>query len=135
MRLALLALLVLSAGCSQAPTGLAADVPGSSWTLERVVLADGTVLRGDGDRVTFAPDGGLTLASCNVCNGRYSVRDDVLTVEGPLACTLRACEPGTVELERYLGGTATLRPDGGYLIVEPAEGEGAQVLLVPAATN
>ena len=131
VRLALFALVlaVVSTGCSRPPTGLAAEVPGSSWTVERVVLADGTVVRGDGDRVTFAPDGALTLSSCNVCNGRYAVREDVLTVEEPLACTRAGCAPGAVELERYLGSTATLRRDGAYLV---AESEGAQVLLVPA---
>lgn len=135
MRLALsaLALVALSTGCSRAPTGLAAEVPGSSWTLERVVDADGTVLRGDGDRVTFAPDGALTLASCNACSGRYSVREDVLTVEGPLACTARACAPGAVELERYLGGASALRRDGAYLVAESAGG--AHVLLVPAGSG
>ena len=134
MRLALSALVLaaLVTGCGRAPSGLAAEVPGSSWTLERVVLADGTVLRGDGDQVTFASDGAITLASCNVCNGEYAVRGDVLTVEPPLACTKRGCATGAVELERYLGGQATLRRDGAYLVAESADG--AQVLLVPAGS-
>ena len=135
MRLALLSLVVASlAGCGRPPTGLAAEVPGSSWTLERVVLGDGTVLRGDGDRVTFARGGELTLSSCNECTGRYRVRGDELTVEAPLACTRRGCAPGAVELERYLGGVSTLSRDGAYLVVGPAESAAYQVLLVPAGS-
>ena len=126
--------LALSA-CGGAPArGLAADLPGSSWTLERVVLDDGRVVRGDGDQVTFAADGALSLASCNSCSGRYELRDDVLTVDAALACTKRACAPGAVELERYLGGTATVSRDGDYLVVEPAAGRAQQVLFVPAST-
>ena len=136
MRLALfpIAVAALSVGCGGPPTGLAAEVPGSSWTLERVVLADGAVVRGDGARVTFAPDGALSLSSCNECNGRYSVREDVLTVGAPLACTKRACPAGAVELERYFGGVSALRRDGAYLVVEPADAAVGQVLLVPAGS-
>ena len=130
--LALTAIPTLAAGCGGPPTGMAADLPGSSWTLERIVQDDGTVVRGDGDQVTFGPDGSLAVASCNQCSGRYSVREDVLTVSAPLACTKRACAPGAVELERYLGETATLRRDGAYLVIEPVDGGGQQILLVPA---
>ena len=140
MRLALSALLLVlfAGGCSQPPlTGLAAELSGSSWTLERVVAPDGAVLRGDDDRVTFAADGTLTISSCNSCAGRYRVRDGVLEVEPGLACTKRACPDGRVELERYFAGPTTLRRDGQYLVVQPSTVEGAdapepQILLVPA---
>ena len=140
MRALLLFAVLLTAGCgSSPPTGLAAEVPGTSWTLERVVLADGTVLRGDGDQVTFAPDGSVVIASCNQCSGRYSMREDLLTVDAPLACTRRACPVSTVELERYLGGVSTLSRDGAYLVAEPlteAGGvTGVQVLMVPASVT
>ena len=138
MRLSLaLTALLLFAGCASAPppSGLAAELPGSSWTLERVVLHSGDVLRGDGDQVTFAADGALTVASCNQCSGRFSMRDSVLTVEEPMACTRRACLSGQVELERYLTGESVVRRDGVYLVVEPAAGEAEQVLLVPASTG
>ena len=129
-RLVLLAALAVSA-CSSPPVGVAAELPGSSWTVERVVLPDGSVLRGEG-QVTFGADGALTMASCNQCSGRYSIRDSVLTVEEPLACTKRACAPGAMELERHLGGVSTVRRDGSYLVAEPLAEGAARVLLVPA---
>ena len=118
-----------------------AELPGSSWTLERVVRADGTVQRGAGAQVTFSADGGLVLSSCNACTGRYRVTGDVLTIDGPLACTRRGCAPGEVELERALGASATLRREGVYLVAEPIPGEGEaapqaeQVLFVPAGAG
>ena len=138
MRLILSALfLSIAAGCSTPPplAGMEASLPGSSWTLERVVRADGTVQRGDGDRVTFAADGELVLSSCNACNGRYGLTGDVLAIEEPLACTRRACAPGAVELERVLGTSATLRREGVYLIAEPLAGDVEQALFVPAGAG
>ena len=98
-------------------------------------MDDGTVLRGDGDQVTFSADGGIVLSSCNACSGTYSVSQDVLTVDAPMGCTKRACASGQVELERVLGTTATLRRDGVYLIAEPLEGGIEQALFVPASTG
>ena len=138
----LLVLLLALAGCAgsaPAPTGLAAVIPGTSWTLERVVTADGGVLRGDGDQVTFGAGGEVILASCNQCTGQFAMDGDALTVAAPLACTRRACPFGTVELEAYLAGTSTLRREGDYLIAEPltelGEPTGAQVLMVPASVR
>lgn len=130
----LVVVLFAFAGCRQPPTGLAADLPGSTWTVERVVLGDGAVLRGADDQVTFGTDGTLRLSSCNSCNGRFRMRGDVLRVEGPVACTKRACTDDRIELERYLTGDVTVRLDGQYLVVEtgPEAAEaGAQVLLLP----
>ena len=140
MRALLLSAALFAAGCgSSPPTGLAAAVPGTSWTVERVVTADGAVLRGDGARVTFAADGALVVSSCNECSGRYTMREDLLTVEAPLACTRRACPDSEIELERYLAGTTALSRDGAYLVAEPvAEAgglTGVQVLLVPAPSR
>ncbi|MEM6287216.1 MAG: META domain-containing protein [Bacteroidota bacterium] len=135
MRLVALALLttVFLAGCGRAPTGLAAELPGTTWTLERVVLADGSVLRGSDDQMTFGPDGGLTLSSCNTCNGRFRLRGDDLRLDDAMVCTKRACMDGQVELERYLTGHLTLRMDGQYLVAEPADEMAAatQVLFLP----
>ena len=135
MRLPLVALALSAlAGCSTPPpAGLGAELSGSSWTLERVVRADGTVQRGGGDQITFAAGGELALSSCNACTGSYAVTGDVLTVGEPLACTRRGCAPGAVALERVIGGSATLRRDGVYLVVEPAAGDVEQALFVPAS--
>ena len=131
--LAALLAAALSACAGPPPTGFEAALPGTTWTVERVVDADGVVRRTDGGRVTFAADGGLTLESCNVCNGSYAVRDDALRVDEPLACTRRACAPDALELERYVAGPLELRREGAYLILEPlGVPDGPQIHLVPA---
>ena len=133
MRLLLaLALPLALFGCSGPPTGLAADLPGSTWTVERVVTGDGEILRGEG-QVTFGATGSLSVSSCNVCNGTYAVRGDALEVREPLACTRRGCPPDALELEQFFAGSLTMRRDGLYLVVEPDPlGDGPQVLLLPA---
>ncbi len=133
MRVAfLLAVLSVFAACQPPPAvGIAADVPGSTWSLERIVGADGAVHRGMGEQVSFGPEGSLSVASCNQCSGRYAVRDSVLTVPATLACTRRACPTGTVELETHLAGTSVLSRDGAYLVVRP-DSTGEQILFVPA---
>lgn len=134
VRLSLFALaLTLGACAGTPPTGLEASLPGTTWTVERVVDADGVVRRTDGGRVTFAADGGLTLESCNTCTGSYAVRDDQLRIDEPLACTRRACAATELELEQYLVGPLTLEREGAYLIASPlGEVEGPQIHLVPA---
>lgn len=127
-----LVLPLIAFGCAGPPTGVAADLPGSTWTVERVVVGDGEILRGDG-QVTFGASGSLSVSSCNVCNGGYAVRGDRLEVREPLACTRRGCEPGALELEDFFAGSLTIRRDGLYLVVEPDPlGDGPQVLLLPA---
>ena len=135
IRLSLLLAVAVSA-CSSPPTGMAAEVPGSSWTLERVVLKDGRVLRGEG-QVTFSAEGRLVMASCNQCSGSFTLRDSVLTVAEPMACTKRACGPSEVELERHLAGTSALRKEGVYLVAEPMSPDAvaSEVLLVPASAT
>ena len=134
MRLAFLPLTLLTvfAACQPPPpVGVAADVPGTTWSLERIVLADGEVRRGQGEQVSFGPEGSLSVSSCNQCSGRYDLRDSVLTITPALACTRRACLPGALELERHLVGTSVLRRDGSYLVVEP-DSLAEQILFVPA---
>ena len=133
MRSAFLVALALLAGCSRPPTGLGAEVPGTSWTLERVVYADGRVERGSGERVSFNPDGTLLVASCNTCNGSYRFRGARLSTRGPLACTRRACMPGEVELETYFDGEHAVRRDGSYLIVEAGADGTTQLLFLPVS--
>lgn len=135
MRLALTVFVsALAVGCAGTPpTGLAASLPGTTWTVERVVGADGSVLRSENAEVTFGADGDLRLSSCNQCGGSYRIEDDVLQIEEALACTRRACLPGQLELERYVTGPLALQRDGAYLVMEPTgEAAGAQVLLVPS---
>ena len=128
------ALLLAASGCAGPPTGLAADLAGTTWTVERVVAGNGEIIRGEG-RVTFGASGSLSVSSCNVCNGGYAVRGTSLEVLEPLACTRRGCAPGALELEDFFAGSLTVRRDGLYLVVEPSPlDDGPQVLLLPSGT-
>lgn len=133
MRFTLLLAVLLIAGCSSGPpTGLSAELPGTAWTLERIVFADGSVERGTGERITFTPDGGLLITSCNTCNGTYRMRGNELAISESLACTRRGCAPDEIELEMLLVGDLVLTRDGSYLIVEQAGGlESPQLLFLP----
>ena len=125
--------LLVAAGCARTPTGLSAELPGTSWTLERVVYADGSVERGAGERITFEPDGRVLVVSCNTCNGTFRLRGNRLQVREPLACTRRACAEGAVELEAFFEEERQLTRDGAYLIAD-GEGESAQLLFLPVTT-
>ena len=125
----LLALLVVLSACSAPPTGEAAALPGSSWTVERIVLEGGDLVRGDGEqRVTFGDDGSIAVSSCNDCTGRYRISGDALSLVAPLGCTRKACPTGTLELERYLAGVTRLSRDGDFLVLQP-ETSGTRILL------
>lgn len=124
--------IVLLAGCATPTPDL---LSGSTWTLDRLVASDGTVQRGAGERVTFGAGGALSLVSCNSCGGTYRLREGVLTVAPALTCTLRACEAGTVELERYLTAPLRVRRDGAYLVLDPVDPASPvpQLVLAPEA--
>ena len=128
--LALLALALL-AGCGVRPTGLAATLPGSTWLVDRIVGADGSVRRGTGETVSFGADGRISLASCNQCGGSYSVSAaGVLTLGEGLACTRRGCPEGATELERDVVGPLQMSRDGEYLVLTGTTTE-TQILLLP----
>jgi len=138
MRFTLLLALLLVVGCSSPPpTGLSAELPGTAWTLERVVYDDGRVERGTGEqRITFEPDGSVLIVSCNTCNGTYRMRGNELTVRDPMACTRRGCMEEEIELETFFSGDMTLRRDGSYLIIESTEAiEAAQLLFLPVSSS
>ncbi|MGB3542905.1 META domain-containing protein [Rubrivirga sp.] len=125
---ALLVVLQISA-CSAPPSGEAAELPGSSWTVERIVLEDGGLERGDGaQQVTFGDDGSIAISSCNDCSGRFVIEDDALSFSNVLACTKRACPTGTLELERLLGDETQISRDGDFLVLQP-EGSETRILL------
>lgn len=104
------------AGCGGTPPVLA-DLAGTTWTVERIVMSDAEVRRGDGESVTFGAGGLVSISSCNQCSGKATVRDGALVIEPELGCTKRACGPGVLELDRLLAGRA-LRRDGLYLIAD-----------------
>ena len=122
---------VLLGGCGVRPTGLASTLPGSTWLVDRIVGADGSVRRGTGETVAFGADGRISLASCNLCGGAYTVSSSgVLSVGPGLACTRRGCPEGAIELERDLTGALQMSRDGEYLVLSAAGGA-PQILLLP----
>lgn len=136
MRFTFLVAILAVAGCSSPPTGLSAELPGTAWTLERVVYDDGRVERGSGERITFDPDGGVLIASCNTCNGTYRMRGNELRIASPMACTRRGCMETEIELETFFDGDMVLQRDGAYLIVESTEAiDAAQLLFLPVSQS
>ena len=140
MRILSLAVVLALAGCGGAsPSGPSAVIPGSSWTVERIVYPTGEVVRGGGETVAFGADGSLSIASCNTCQGRYRARRGTLTIRTPLSCTRKACQPDEIQLERFIGGTQLVERDGPYLVLTTVTDEGADrpaadppsVLLLP----
>lgn len=115
--------------CSSPPVGEAAVLPGTSWTVERIVLEDGGLERGDGtQQITFGDDGSIAVSSCNDCSGRYTIQDGALTITSALGCTRKACPTGVLELERYLEGATAISRDGDFLVLQP-ESSSTRVLL------
>ena len=112
----LLACALLLIGCGGTPPAVA-DLAGTTWTVDRVVLSDAEVRRGDGESVTFGADGRVSVSSCNQCTGRAEARGGAIVIGSGLACTRRACGPGVLELDALLAGRA-LRRDGLYLIAD-----------------
>lgn len=136
-RLAFVLVLIL-AGCGgSTPSGESAVLPGSSWSVERIVYASGEVVRGDGETVAFGADGSIAMSSCNTCQGRYRAKRSSLSIDETLRCTRKACRPGEIQLERFLSGPQLIERDGPYLVLtaEPQEGQEditqPSVLLLP----
>lgn len=116
LRFAPLALLLL-AGCGGPASPLVAELAGTTWTVDRIVVSDSDIRRGDGETLTFGDGGAVTMQSCNTCNGRVRADGGALQIPATLACTRRACGPGVLELERLLTDRS-LRREGIYLIAD-----------------
>ena len=133
------ALVLILAGCGGSQSsGGGPLLAGSSWSVERIVYASGEVARGHGETLAFGGDGSLSMSSCNTCQGRYRARGGVLTVDGALSCTRKACAAGEIELERLLGTEQTIERDGPYLVLtarpseeDPSASAPAQILFLP----
>lgn len=122
LRFSILALL-LTAGCG-GTSPLVEALAGTTWTVDRIVISDSEVRRGEGETVTFGEGGAVSIASCNQCTGSLRASADGLVIPGTLACTKRACGPGVLELEALLTDR-TLRRDGIYLIADGPSSVGA----------
>lgn len=127
------------AGCAAAAPG-AGDGPlppglvGTTWRAE--TIAGQPVADGAASTLSFLADGRVAgLGGCNRYAGTIRAEDGRLRV-GPLAATRMACDPALMDQEaRFfaaLEGTARLRRDGGFLLLEP-EGAGEPSRLAPDA--
>ena len=132
------ALVLILAGCGGSQSaGGGVLLSGSSWNVERIVRPSGEVVRGQGETLAFGADGSFSTSSCNTCQGRYTLRRDVLEVDGALACTRKACAPDEIELERLFEVPQTVERDGPYLVLSGrASGDEeardpTQILLLP----
>ncbi|MEM6326974.1 MAG: META domain-containing protein [Bacteroidota bacterium] len=131
---AVLALLLV--GCGSGTTSRDAELlTGSSWTVERIVYANGDVTRGSGETLAFGSDGSVSVASCNTCGGRFERSRQGIRIDAT-RCTRRACRPDQVQLEQLVGGEQIVERDGPYLILSAAPddrgGTPPQVLLLPS---
>lgn len=109
--------------------GSTADLNGTSWTVESLVVDGVASPPIDGVTMTAAFDGGEVAGSagCNNYFGSYETDGDHITF-GPLGSTKRLCPdpPGADEREHVylalLGGAERYSVDGGQLTIEAAGG-------------
>lgn len=114
---------------------LSSLLPGSSWTVERIVYPTGDIVRGDGETLAFDVDGSLYISSCNSCGGTYQMTGGRIEFSVG-ACTLRACAAGVIELEQLIAPQMKASRSGEYLILAPVEAEeGPQIMLLPAPAS
>jgi len=122
MRLFFLLIAGLALGSCRTATPPIAPLVGTSWTLESVIDAGIPVSDVPLDELVFDAEGrGVRVSTCNVCNGLYVVGDRTLEVS-QLACTRRACEPGRLELDRYVSGRSRWAIESGRLILTVQDG-------------
>ena len=126
-------LLATMVACDTSDSTTSPDVaiedPTGAWALESFQLSDGTIVPvPDPSRYTL--ELGVTeagrahiRADCNVCNGGYEVSGWTITF-GLAACTLAACEPGSLENDyRFaLGATSTYQRSGDTLTLTYDDG-------------
>ena len=128
-----LALVFTAGGCDSDSSSTPAEII-ALWQLQEFILDDGTTTPVDDPAkytIDFQAGGDVSIqADCNRCSGRYFVDGSSLTF-GPLACTIAACLPGsldgqfqvalsTVSSYEIVDGSLFLRYAGGELRLSPA---------------
>jgi hypothetical protein len=94
-----LAAVALGAGCDSSTSP--SDFTSAVFTLEDASLPPSAgVTDLTPSTITFAPDGTLSVASCNDCGGRYAWDENLLRVSD-LGCTEMACG-GRLDLGPWL---------------------------------
>jgi len=119
--------------CDTSDTTTTPDVaiedPTGAWALQSFRLDDGSIIPVP-DPVSYTLELGTTepgrariRADCNVCNGAHEISGSTITF-GAMACTLAACEPGSLERDYLfaLGSTSTYQRSGDTLTLTYDEG-------------
>ncbi|WP_051677048.1 META domain-containing protein [Maridesulfovibrio frigidus] len=121
VRIALICLVLIFAGCSASKSTLTADLPlQTKWVLEDI---DGTgVIDFAQSWAMFTEDGRVTgSGGCNRFNGSYTLENNTLEV-GPLASTRMACAEAVDSQEfkflQALGQSLNVRTENGLLFME-----------------
>ncbi|OEU69874.1 MAG: hypothetical protein BA863_06765 [Desulfovibrio sp. S3730MH75] len=121
VRITLICLVLLFAGCSASKSKLTADLPlQTKWILEDI---DGTgVIDFAQSWIIFTKDGNVTgSGGCNRFNGSYTLKNNTLEV-GPLASTRMACTDavGSQEFKflQALDQSLNVRTENGLLFME-----------------
>jgi len=116
-------LLALVAACATSDSTTSPDIatedPTGAWALQSFQLDDGSIIPVS-DSSSYTLDLGTLdaerahiRADCNVCNGGYEVSGSTIEF-GAMACTLAACQPGSLERDYLfaLGSTSTYQRSG-----------------------
>ena len=131
MRIALLLFVILVSSCTPKIEGVQSSIEGSQSN-EPFLDLDGTAWElvaasRDGvpyetvpaDRLWFSNDDGVSIRSCNSCNGLYTVEENQISFVR-LACTRMACRPDQFQLETMIGESSSFRVEEGNLILQNA---------------
>lgn len=119
-------LLALVAACATSDSTTSPDIatedPTGAWALQSFQLDDGSIIPVSDpssytlDLGTLDAERAHIRADCNVCNGGYEVSGSTIEF-GAMACTLAACQPGSLERDYLfaLGSTSTYQRSGDTL--------------------
>ena len=97
------------------------------WELESFELDNGNIQEVPDSQtftLTFETDGSVhAQVDCNRCNGSYAAEGNTLKL-GPLACTLVACPPGSLDhqFQTALGSATSFVRTGSELSIRYAGG-------------
>jgi heat shock protein HslJ len=125
--IALSGLLLVSCGGGAAPPTTPSELQSTTWrlqTLQRAGASAVTVPKPDQYTLRLDAAGQASVrADCNSCGGRYATDGSKLTL-APLACTLIACPPGSLDSDYLglLGGETQASINGAELVLTSSRG-------------
>jgi len=120
-------LFLASCGGGRTVPTVPSDLQSTTWrlqTLQRAGASAVTVEKPDQYTLRLDASGQASVrADCNSCGGRYAMDGAKLSV-APLACTLLACSPGSLDSDylSLLGGETQASSDAGQLVLTSSRG-------------